>query len=70
MTQKEEQKKLCDTEYISIAWFKWRELSSLLNNKAIPLKHRTRAYKACIRSTLTYSAATLDSTEREKKAFY
>ena len=51
---------------ISIAWFKWRELSSLLSNRAIPLKHRARAYNACIRSTMTYGAATWALTQREE----
>ena len=51
---------------ISVAWFKWRELSSLLCNKSIPLKHRARAYNACIRSTLTYGAATWALTQREE----
>ena len=51
---------------ISVAWFKWRELSSLLSNKAIPLKHRARAYNACIRSTMTYGAATWALTQREE----
>ena len=44
----------------------WRELNSLLSNKAIPLKHRARAYNACIRSTMTYGAVTWALTERRK----
>ena len=52
---------------ISVAWFKWSELSSLLSNKAIPLKHRARAYNACIRSTMTYGAATWAMTQREER---
>ena len=52
---------------ISVAWFKWRELNSLLSNRAIPLKHRARAYNACIRSTMTYGAATWALTQREER---
>ena len=52
---------------ISVAWFKWRELDSLLSNKAIPLKYRARAYNACIRSTMTYGAATWAMTQREER---
>ena len=52
---------------ISVAWFKWRELSRLLCNKTIPLKHRARVYNACIRSTLTYGAATWALTKREEQ---
>ena len=52
---------------ISVAWFKWRELSSLLCNKSIPLKHRARAYNACIRSTTSYGAATWALTQREEQ---
>ena len=52
---------------ISVAWFKWRELSSLLSNKAIPMKHRARAYNACVRSTMIYSAATWALTQREER---
>ena len=51
---------------IFVAWFKWRELSRLLCNKTIPLKHRARVYNACIRSTLTYGAATWALTKREE----
>ena len=52
---------------IAVAWFKWRELSSLLSNKAIPLKYRARAYNACIRSTMTYGASTWALTQREER---
>ena len=52
---------------ISVAWFKWRELCNLLCNKAIPLKDRARAYNACIRSTVTYGAATWAITQREEQ---
>lgn len=52
---------------ISVAWFKWRELSSLLGNKAIPLKYRARAYNACIRTTMTYGASTWPLTQREER---
>ena len=39
---------------VAAAWRKWREISSLLTNKDIPLKHRGRVYDACIRSVLLY----------------
>ena len=52
---------------ISVAWFKWREISNLLKNKAIPLRHRARAYNTCIRSTMTYGAATWALTQREEQ---
>ena len=52
---------------ISVAWFKWRELSSLLSNRSIPLKHRAKVYSACIRSTMTYGAATWALTQREER---
>ena len=52
---------------ISVAFFKWRKLSSLLCNKAMPLKHRARAYDACIRSTVTSGAAAWAVTQREEQ---
>ena len=41
---------------VAAAWRKWREISSLLLNKAIPLKYRGRVYDACVRSVLLYGA--------------
>ena len=52
---------------ISVAWFNWRELSSLLCNATVPLKHRARAYNTCIRSTILYGAATWALTHREEQ---
>ena len=51
---------------IAIAWSKWRELSSLLSNRGIPLKHRARVYDACIRSAMLYAAETLALTGRDE----
>ena len=44
---------------ISSAWSKWREISSLLNNRHIPLVHRGRVYDACIRPVLIYGSETI-----------
>ena len=52
---------------IAVAWLKWRELKTLLCNEAIPLKYRTRVYNACIRSTVTYGAASWALTQREEQ---
>ena len=41
---------------VSAAWNKWRDISSLLINKSLPLKNRARVYDACIRSVLLYGA--------------
>ena len=43
---------------IRTAWTKWRELSSLLVNRNIPLKSRARIYSACVRSVMLYGAET------------
>ena len=51
---------------IAIAWHKWREISSLLSNRGIPLKHRSRVYNACIRSVMLYGAVTWALTQREE----
>ena len=48
----------------SVAWSKWRELNNLLSNKAITLKHRARAYMACIRFIMIYGAATWALTKQ------
>ena len=47
---------------ISSAWSKWREISSLLNNRHIPLVHRGRVYDACIRPVLIYGSETRGMT--------
>ena len=35
---------------IATTWKKWREISSMLRNKGIPLKHRGKNCEACVRS--------------------
>ena len=49
---------------VSIAWMRWRELSSLLCNPGIPLLHRARVYDACIRSTMLYGSETWAATRQ------
>ena len=49
---------------VSAAWHKWRDISSLLINKCLPLKNRARVYDACIRSVLLYGAEGWPMTER------
>ena len=41
---------------VSAAWHKWRDISSFLVNKSLPLKNRARVYDACIRSVLLYGS--------------
>ena len=52
---------------ISAAWIKWREISGLLTNKGIPLKHRANVYSACIRPVLLYGSETRGMTQRLEK---
>ncbi len=40
---------------IAAAWKKWREISSLLVNKTIPLKSRAGIYCACVRTAVIWS---------------
>ena len=49
---------------VSAAWYKWRDISSLLMNESLPLKNRARVYDACIRSVLLYGAEGWPMTER------
>ena len=49
---------------VSAAWHKWRDISSLLINKSLPLKNRARVYDACIRSVLLYGSEGWPVTER------
>ena len=49
---------------VAAAWRKWREIASLFINKDIPLRHRGRAYDACVRSVLLYCAESWLMTER------
>ena len=46
------------------AWFRWREISSLLGNLRIPLKKRAHIYTACIPSVLLYNAESWPLTQR------
>ena len=41
---------------IAYGWAKWRELSSLFNNRGIPLQHRACMYEACVRSVILYGS--------------
>ena len=43
---------------ISASWLKWKEISSLLVNRGVPLRHRARVYEACIRPVLLYGSET------------
>ena len=49
---------------VAAAWRKWREISSLLLNRAIPLKYRGRVYDACVRSVLLYGSEGWPMTDR------
>ena len=46
------------------AWKKWREISSLLTNKNVPLSSRGSVYNACIRSVLLYGSETWGMTKK------
>ena len=37
---------------VAAAWRKWREISSLLINKDIPLRHRGQIFEACVQLVL------------------
>ena len=41
---------------VAAAWRKWREISSLLTNRGIPLFNRGKVYDACVRSVLLYGS--------------
>ena len=43
---------------------RWREIASLLVNRAIPLKYRGRVYDACVRSVLLYVSENWPMTDR------
>ena len=49
---------------VAAAWRKWREIASLLLNRAIPLRHRGRVYDACVRSVLLYGSEGWPMTDR------
>ena len=55
---------------ISVARFKFRELISVLSNKAIQLEHRAMGSNACIMFTMTYSAATWALIQREENLMH
>ena len=46
------------------AWKKWREISSLLTNRHVPLQSRGAIYSACIRSVLLYGSETWSVTKK------
>ena len=49
---------------ISAGWSKWRELTGLLTNCGIPLRHRARVYEACVRSVMLYASETWAVTKQ------
>ena len=53
-----------DRARVGTAWSKWREMSSLLRNRRIPLKKKTHLYTAFICSTLLYGAESWPLTQR------
>ena len=48
---------------IAAAWRKWRDISSLLVNKSIPLKNMARIYCACVRPVMLYGTETRATTK-------
>ena len=49
---------------VAAAWGKWKDMSSLLVNRSIPLKTRGSVCEACIRSAMLYGAETWAMTGR------
>ena len=49
---------------VASTWRKWREISSLLVNKHLPLVSRGRVYNACLRPVLLYGAETWGLTQK------
>ena len=49
---------------VSAAWRKWREISSLLVNRSVPVVCRARVYDACIRSVMLYGSEGWPMTDR------
>ena len=49
---------------VACAWSKWRELSNLLTNRGIPLRHRAKVYEACVRSVMLYGSETWALTKK------
>ena len=52
---------------VATAWNKWRELSSLVSKKSVPLKYRGQVYDACVRSAMLYAAPVWALTQREEQ---
>ena len=55
---------------IAAAWRKWREISSLLINKSIPLQNRARIYCACVRLVMLYGVETWATTKAIERKIY
>ena len=49
---------------IACAWSNWREVSNLLINLGISLRHRAKVYEACIRSVMLYGPETWALTKK------
>ena len=49
------------------AWLKWRDNSSLLVNRVVPLEHRVRIYKVAMRPVLMYGSASWPLTNGLQK---
>jgi len=43
---------------VAAAWKKWREITSLITNRSMPLKVRGSVYQSCVRSVILYGAET------------
>ena len=49
---------------ISAGWLKWRELTSILCDKRLPIKLKSLVYKMCIRPVILYAAECRASLKR------
>ena len=49
---------------VASAWNKWRDISALLRNGAVPLVHRGAIYEMCIRPVLLYGGENWALTDR------
>ncbi len=52
---------------IAGAWKKWREITSLLVNKTIPLRRRAGIYSTCVRPVMLYGPETWATTKAIEK---